>query len=342
MLVCTLGIVFWVYYFFSLNEIYNNDTLVSLDNENANTTVSTNGCLAKGEEARVKRTDSLKAPQTWTLEVIDTQTQTVKRSFDFLVPIPGHYHPFQLLPCHFYYFVSSDFDFNESKAGQAYKFLISANDYLNRNDIELYVNDLGDFGKKYLSDFRVSYSEKYIAQEYAFSEEPGYGIMIRLLPGGEDYYHIKWSDIRALYPEYAYTIALDEWSSDSNYYWFRLHDWSDIVAFVRVDVANKTWDLYPIPGLADMGYTMNLDTGWLPYDDGPSWTGDAMSEEEDQKAWESEGKKAQFVLYNIYTKQTIFLEAFDEVHYFPMPRWVDMKTLEYTMPDGKVKKYTVP
>ncbi|MCA9353735.1 hypothetical protein KC842_02580, partial [Candidatus Nomurabacteria bacterium] len=89
------------------------------------------------------------------------------------------------------------------------------------------------------------------------------------------------------------------------------------------------------------GDPLNIETGWVTYDDGAPWSGFADIDEEYQNEWLDQGKLVNFKLYNIFTKEEILLEQFSDAIWYPGQKWIDEKTLEYTVPSGEVKQYKV-
>ncbi len=54
------------------------------------------------------------------------------------------------------------------------------------------------------------------------------------------------------------------------------------------------------------------------------------------------GQQSSLVLYNLFTEQRTLLETVDDPGWFYKPKWISDDELEYRMPSGDVKTYTLP
>lgn len=190
---------------------------------------------------------------------------------------------------------------------------------------------------------QVDFQEKYLALLKGFVGDTTYQVVIKDLDTLEDRYVIDLkNDLFTKYPQVVGDVEFKGWTKDERYFWFSLFDQAYVLAWVRVDMADGSYEVYKAPVGAMNGDAINIETGWVTYDDGPPWSGFTDFDEQFQKEWESEGKKVSFALYNLFTKQNILLETIADTTWFYMPKWIDDKTLEYVLPDETKKLYTLP
>ncbi|OHA46770.1 MAG: hypothetical protein A3A80_02855 [Candidatus Terrybacteria bacterium RIFCSPLOWO2_01_FULL_44_24] len=87
--------------------------------------------------------------------------------------------------------------------------------------------------------------------------------------------------------------------------------------------------------------TLNVERGFITYDDGPPWTGVHELSKEIEDQWRQERKEVHFFLYDLINRKQTLLETIDDPSWFFQPKWISGIELQYTMPSGEKKTYTI-
>ncbi|USN94794.1 MAG: hypothetical protein H6791_03500 [Candidatus Nomurabacteria bacterium] len=266
-----------------------------------------------------------------------SKNEELINQFDIENIPPNHYRPFQVLNCNIYYLFIEEFENSRLLEARMISVInetdqkIQKLSYVEENGKELFYSFI----------FSVDPNEKYISLIKGYLGSEDYSLVIKKLDTKEDYYVLSMPELFKNYPDYVGDIEFIDWSQDGKYFWFSLYDQAYTLAYVKVDIENRKYDIYQAPEGTMGGDPLNIETGWVTYDDGAPWSGFADIDEEYQNEWLDQGKLVNFKLYNIFTKEEILLEQFSDAIWYPGQKWIDEKTLEYTVPSGEVKQYKV-
>lgn len=266
-----------------------------------------------------------------------------KEVFDFQIDsILSVYHPIELHKCGVYVLRGFNFDSKKmvplkgfSRGLWKYSYDFSYSELLN------FANE-GVKGAPvvyYSYDFRVDPTEKYVVLEKGYSGKNDYAVMIKNLETKEDVFTLPMKEIADLNNELVGNFGMNEWTKDGKYYWGNIFDGANVLAFFRVE--SETWkmEFFPAPEGTMGGDVLNPENGYVTFDDGAPWTGDEDFNQMYRDQWKKEEKKVSFYLYNLFTKEKILLETFDDPTWFSKPKWVSDTELQYELPTGEKKIY---
>ncbi len=296
-----------------------------------------NGCLSKNEIAsyEIKREDGTRKG---IINILISSDGIVKKFFLTDTPSYNHYHPVELKKCYVYVIQALNFDYKKDELLPNSTEDLWKYDYKGKSEklFSFYKRDkIGNYTLLYSLDFRVDPTEKYVA---LYTGSPTYAFVIKNLKNLKDDFVLPVSDILKKYPSASGGGSdLNLWSKDGKYFWGNLSDGADALAFIRIEAETWKWDVFPAPAGTMGGDVINPENGWVTYDDGIPWTGDADWTEEYIKEWKKEGKKIHFYIYNLITKEQILLATIDDPAWGFGKKWLSDTELEYTLP-GDIKK----
>lgn len=200
----------------------------------------------------------------------------------------------------------------------------------------------GKYSILYKLFFIVDEKEKMIALVNKYLGDSNYALHIKDIETKQNVVEVNLtSDLFKKYPNVSGDVEFRGWSSDEKYFWFSLFDQANVLAFVKVDMSDSSYEVFEAPVGTMNQDAFNMETGWVTYDDGPPWTGVKEFDDEYQQEWEDAGDFVNFSLYNIFSKQKIDLEKTTDTTWWHYPKWLDDKTLEYKTSDGETKKYVL-
>lgn len=309
-------------------------------------------CLSKDEYVDypldLNSNPFLKIPKEYpvTISVRDSDTGVEKSSF-VIENIRSNYRPIEIHKCSVY--TTKTFNYNKSRiaAGQwdedyRVEFWKYSYDGSGEKKILLLENSLGAFTSYFSTDFRVSFNEKYTSLTKGYLGRDDYSLIIKDLNTLEDPFILSLQEIISKDESIFGDIGLNWWSSDSRYFWANIFQAADVLAFIRVDTTDWTWELFPAPIGTMGGDALNPDLGLVTYDVGAPWTADPDFEASYQQRMEREGNLSHFYVYNLITKQQILLETTPDHNWSFRPWWISENELQYhAPPDGEIKVYKV-
>jgi hypothetical protein len=297
-------------------------------------------CLAEDEVADYSIDKRKSDVSLATIFIKNKQSNKNISSFQIELPIPDHYHPIELHKCGVYAARDFNYDYTKKQALSNYKFELWR--YRYNSDGESIVFLSGPIsGSGFDSDFRVDVTETYVVLERSFLGNPDYALVIKNLETKKDVFILYAKDIFKQYPDIVGDFGMLEWNKDGRYFWGKISDGADVNAFFRIDIQNLTYEVFPAPVGTMGGDALNSELGYVTYDDGAPWTGDAEFDVMYREQWKKEGKKVHFYLYNLFSKKQTLLEIFDDPTWFTRPKWVSDTELEYYLPSGERKVYKI-
>ena len=113
------------------------------------------------------------------------------------------------------------------------------------------------------------------------------------------------------------------------------------IAYLRI--LRDLWklDVLPVPSGTSGGTALNPEYGYVTYDTGPGWIGIDVIAEQVYDEWRKEGKKIDFYLYNLFTKEKTLLATIDDPSWSFKPQWLSDTELRYELPTGEKKIYKI-
>lgn len=189
--------------------------------------------------------------------------------------------------------------------------------------------------------FTISPDEKYISLAQGYLGSDKHALVIRDIDKEENVFILPIEKIIENNPERIGTIGLKEWTKDGKYFWIDIFNGANVSAFVRIERDAWSWEMFPAPENTMGGDRLNYNTGWVTHNTLGIWTGENEISQQIKEQYQKEGKTGVFALYNLFTKQEIVLETATDPTYFFKPKWISDTELEYFMPSGERKVYTI-
>lgn len=199
-----------------------------------------------------------------------------------------------------------------------------------------------DFISYYDPDFRVDPQEIYVALlRGGYPERPDYALVIRNFNLKVDSFILSYQDLLKKHPELTGYFGLESWTKNGDYFWGDLSIAANEIAYLRI--LRDIWrlDILPAPAGTLGGTAFNPEYGYITYDTGPGWIGIDVVAEQIYEEWRKAGKKIDFYLYNLFTKEKTLLATIDDPSWSFKPKWISDTELEYEIPNGEKKIYKI-
>ena len=279
---------------------------------------------------------------------INVQMHDGSRSFS-ISEIATMYNPIELRNCGIYVLRGFNFDYSKFSPLPGFNRSLWRYDYLGKGKKILdlaWLNDVGATMYAYDYIFRVSPNEDYLALIAGGVGAEDYGIIFQLLSSleGEDSFRVLYKNIVGSNPNIYGSIGFNEWSSDSRYFWGNIFDGADVKAYYRIDIENKTFDVYEAPygSLGGDALVLNPNNGYVPYDPNAYWSPDADDMAIRTAMNQEDGLKSELHLRHLPTGKDILVASVDEPLWRFSPKWISDTELEYTLPSGAKKTFVIP
>ena len=195
----------------------------------------------------------------------------------------------------------------------------------------------------YSKAFVVDSTESYIALVRSYFGNPNHAIVIKNLLDveGDDAFILTLQEVINEYPQVAGSFNVRDWIKDGRYFWGDIFDGAYVLAYLRIDTVNWKADIFEAPDGAMGGMPLNVDTGYVPIQPGLVWTGDAQLTQELKEQYRKEGRKSSFYLYDLFTKEKLFVASDNEPLWSFKPKWLSDTELQYELPTGEKKIYKI-
>ena len=299
-------------------------------------------CLSDNEHADYKLTDNQKTEDSAVIIVKDKDTGNEKLQFTIHISNANHYHPLELHKCGIYAVRTFGYDFERS---------VVLNDY--RRELWKYSYD-GAGGKKIFSDpsklstenilgdFRVDPNENYLTLLRGYLGSTDYAIVVKDLKSSENIFILTMAEIKSESIELVGNIQFDDWTKDGRYLWVKTHQGAVTLGFIRINVTNWNVDLLKAPEDVLGGDALNLENGWITVHPSNIWFGSADLDEEERERRRKGGIGTDLYIENLFTKERRFVTHTDEPLWYFKPKWLTDTELQYTLPSGEAKIFTIP
>lgn len=287
-----------------------------------------------------------------TVNVTNKQTNLAVNTFQ-IKDVFKNYHPIEIHLCGVYLIKFLNYDPQKTKQNPGFKAELWGYRYNGQGNTLLILSEKdqqGVFKGNYSYDFRIDPDEKYITLDKLIVEESekGYSggednyLTIKDIKTKEDIFSLSMKGITKQHPNVVGSFGFDTWTKDSRYFWGDIFDGAYVLAYFRIDVTNWKADIFEAPDGAMGGMPLNVNIGYVPIQPGLVWTGDAELTQELKEKENKEGKGSSLYLYNLFTKEKILVETTNEPQFFFKPKWLSDTELQYTLPSGEVKVFTIP
>jgi hypothetical protein len=133
---------------------------------------------------------------------------------------------------------------------------------------------------------------------------------------------------------------IQTWSANS--LWLTRDEGALIFEFAKINLTTNEISHFPLPDGSMGGDAFNFETGWITYNPYSFWSGETISTKEEQLKRLKEGNVSELHVYNLFTMEDRLIESTkeDPLWYFK-PRWISDNELQYVLPNGDQKIYSV-
>ena len=300
-------------------------------------------CLQDNESARF---DIEKKGASGTSTISILTNNSTSSSFDIL-NIRSQFHPVELHNCGVYIGRMFNFDDQKSIALPGFKQGIWRYTYdgtgeeivqtaKKRSSVRAGNNDVTI---DYSLAFRVSPDERYLALRRGYRGREDYALVMKDLKTLEDHLVVSYHDIVERYPETSghFGFLPGDWPT-GQYFWTEIFEGAYAYFYLRVDVETGVWEVFRKPeGYLGVRGVLNEANGWVTLHPDVVWTGAVDLNELISEDWRREGKQSELYVFNLITGKQLFVDRTDTPLWWFTPKWTDVRTLEYVMPDGEIK-----
>lgn len=207
-------------------------------------------------------------------------------------------------------------------------------------------------GTYYESAFRVDPQEKYVVLVRGYTGQSDYALVIKDLSNLKDLFVLTLYDLEKLAPDMALgsfstglnlgDFEIKAWTDDYRYLWGTLFDGARDTAYYRIDMSSWKTEVFPSPvDLPTGAEHVESPIGYLVYADFPTFFGIDVIAQQEQEKFRQDKKLKHLYLYNLRTKEKTLLAAISDPGQHFNPKWFSDTELQYTLPSGEVKTYTI-
>ena len=279
-----------------------------------------------------------------TSDVIIENKVTGKELFRFQIDglVANHYHPYEFHKCGAYVIREFNYNIRTRRSTPYYKIELWKYDYTGHGKKILLFSETDDKGKYksyFDDDFRLDPREIYVALEYRYPDSSDYDLGFRDFNNKTDNFMLSRQSLPKKYPKLVGYFGLEKWTKNGDYFWGDLSIGADEIAYIRILRDIWKFDVLPVPGGTLGGTAFNPEYGYVTYDTGPGWIGIDVIAEQVYEEWRKSGKKIDFYLYNLFTKEKTLLTTIDDPSWSFKPQWISDTELEYELPSGEKRIY---
>lgn len=268
---------------------------------------------------------------------------TNKEKFKFQIDNVRENYISEIYKCGIYVIREFNYDPKKTKQDPGYREELWKYDYSGKGEsLLLLAEKPKDFISYYDPDFRVDPQEIYvILLRGGYPERPDYALVIRNFNLKVDSFILSYQDLLKKHPKLTGYFGLESWTKNGDYFWGDLSIAANEIAYLRI--LRDIWrlDILPAPAGTLGGTAFNPEYGYVTYDTGPGWIGIDVIAEQVYEEWRKAGKKIDFYLYNLFTKEKILLATIDDPSWSFKPRWISDTELEYYVPPRERKVYNL-
>ncbi len=201
----------------------------------------------------------------------------------------------------------------------------------------------GVFKAEFAGIFQVDPNEKYLVLEKKYLGHEDYALILKDIDTLEDLFVLKLRDILAKNSEIVSgSFGLGIWLENGEYLCGNIFSGALDIAYGCIKAGTWETEIFPSPPdiLAGVERTITFKSWYLAYVDIPSFTGmDIITEQIIEEA-KRDGRQKNLFVYNLINRKKIKIASADPEWRFNI-KWISDTELEYEMPDGEKKVYTI-
>ncbi len=281
---------------------------------------------------------------TITVSVKNNEDNREISSFDVEDVLVTTYHAIQLADCSVYVSREFNFDFRRFKRLPGFSVELWRYNYDGLGEKLLVFRDesFSENEPSYSYAFSVDPTERFLVLRKAYFGHPDYSLVFKNLNTKEDVFILRSEEIYRNYPKIVGDFGIINWTSDGRYFWADIFEAANVNGYVRVDTQNWTYEILEAPKDVLGGDALNLENGYVTVHPGNVWFGIDVFEEEEKEKRRKEGIGTDLYIENLFTREKHFVVHTDEPLWYFKPKWVSATELQYTIPDGGVKVFSIP
>lgn len=192
------------------------------------------------------------------------------------------------------------------------------------------------------SSFSVDPNEKHIVLVRSYLGHPQHALLVRSLETQRDLLVLNSSDVKYNDERVMGDFFLMDWTSDGRYFWANIFEAAYVNGYIRIDTKNWSFDVLKAPDGVLGGDALNVEQGWITVHPGNDWFGFADIEEQEKEKRRQEGIGTDLYIENLFTRERRFVAHTDEPLWYFKPKWLSETELQYTLPSGETKIFTIP
>lgn len=308
-------------------------------------------CLANNEYAEYplknENNPRITTPATSTVVVSARDAKTGEETGTFqILGVPANYYPIEIHRCGIY--AIREFNLTEKlrRATPEYRNELWKYFY-NGSGTQILTFSETDAGGKYTSffndDFRIDFQERYIALVRGYLGQSDYALIIKDLKTLDDVLVFPFSELEKRNAELIGDITLEGgmWTPDGRYFWADTHYGATTLGFIRVDTATWKVDVLPAPKGTVGGDALNAARGLTSLHEGYVWIGIEDVYQLEKEKLQKEGIGTTLYIFDLFTQKRHFVSSTTEPLWYFQPQWISDIQLQYVLPSGEKKTYTV-
>ncbi len=283
---------------------------------------------------------------TTTVSVLSSESPEPQKVFK-IGQVRNVAHPMEIHPCALY--VIRQFNFDERLRTHRFGFETSFWKYsydghgeklfnfINFDDVIYNRAGRTTFGY----NFRVSPDERFVVLERGYMGGEVQEVVVKDLSDKDfkEVFVLPMKDINVREPGILGSISFLDWSRDGRYLWVYIFDAAYPVAYIRIDFTNFAWQVFTADQDALGGDALNYDTGLVTISEGADWIPDEEFQALEREERRNAGIGSALYIQNLFTKEKQLVTEVEEPLWFSKPKWISDTELEYTMPNGEVRRF---
>lgn len=270
------------------------------------------------------------------VSIYDKESNT--KSFNFVIDnIRKNYHPIEIHKCGIYVIRMFNYDYKKTKQDPGYKAELWKYTYDGNGESMFLLHektDENEYKSYFATDFRINLTETYLVLQRSYAGTSSYALIVKNLKTREDVFVFPIRNIEG-------NIGLREWTKDSRYFWADIFIGAYVLGFIRIDTINWDTEIFEVPEGILGGSALNIERGYITRHPGHVWLGIKQAVEQEKQEWQEQGKVSSLYIYNLFTKEETLIATTEEPLWFFKPKWISDTELEYELPSGEKKIYSI-